>query len=121
MNSIHRIGLTIAGVVTALVVAGAFVVDGYTSAVANQNQTAADAATQAPATDSPSPAPLEPTIIYVRPAPTTAPTVVPQVPRVASGGGTAQQPAPVVTPTQPTPTPTQATPPPTFQREGGDD
>jgi hypothetical protein len=122
MNSIHRIGLTVAGMVTALVVAGAFVVDGYTSAIATQNQMAADAASQAP-TDSPSPAPLEPTIVYVRAAPTPTPKPVPAAPQVVSGGRAVQQPAPVNTvnpPPDPTPTATKTPRPrPTFN--GGDD
>jgi hypothetical protein len=121
MNSIHRIGLTIAGVVTALVVAGAFVVDGYTSAIATQGQTAAAAATQVPPTDSPSPAPLEPTIVYVRPAPTPTPTIAQQRSKVVSGGQTAQQATPVITPTNPPPAPTRTSRPRPSATFGGDD
>jgi hypothetical protein len=131
MNSIHRIGLTVAGVATALVVAGAFVVDGYTSAMATQNQAAADAATQAPATDSPSPEPLQPTIVYVRPAPTPTGTAAKGSALRVVGAGAANQPAPVVTPTQPAPvvTPTQPQQTPTqrptsgrtFHNDGGGD
>lgn len=71
MNSIHRIGLTVAGLVTAMVVGGVFVVDGYTSAIA-QNQTPTDAAAQNPGTQTPTDS-TGPTIIYVRPTPTKPP------------------------------------------------
>jgi hypothetical protein len=73
MNSIHRVGLTVAGLVTALVVAGVLAFDGYASAVASQNQATPDPATQT-AADSPSDGSLAPTIIYVLPAPTPTAT-----------------------------------------------
>ena len=74
MNSIHRVGLTIAGVVAILTQAGALLVEGYLS-----TRTAAAAPTASPvvATDSPTdPATarpsLEPQTIYIQPVPTPA-------------------------------------------------
>ncbi|HEX7591512.1 MAG TPA: hypothetical protein VF375_06125 [Candidatus Limnocylindrales bacterium] len=122
MNSIHRIGLTVAGIVTASVVAGAFVVDGYTSAIATQNQSqnAADAATQVPATDTPSATSLEPTVIYVRPAPTPTTTTPQDASIFVIHAAAILSPTPKVTPTPQPPDPTQApTPQPTF-RDGGE-
>jgi hypothetical protein len=77
MNSIHRIGLAIAGLATVLVVGGALVVDGYISAQkiaseATASPTQADP-TAVPLTDAPTPTPtIEPQIIYVESAPTPA-------------------------------------------------
>jgi hypothetical protein len=123
MNSIHRVGLIVAGITTALVVSGAFVVDGYTSAIATQNQNAADAATQVPATDTPGATSLEPTVIYVRPAPTAASTVPQDASIFVIHGAATVPPAPEVTSTPQPPDPTQApTPRPTFGDGGrGDD
>ena len=59
MNSIHRVGLTIAGLATAATVAGAFVADGYFSA----HQAAAAAGGYVAAA---------PTVVYVRPSRTRA-------------------------------------------------
>jgi hypothetical protein len=65
MGSIHRIGLTIAGLLTAATVGGAFVVQGYASA-----QEASPAPTEQ-ATAEPTASPtLEPEIVYVNPVPT---------------------------------------------------
>jgi len=112
MNSIHRIGLTVAGIVTTLVVAGAFVVDGYTSAIAH-NQPATDAPTQDPGTPSLTDT-TGPMIIYVRPTPTqTAPDQAAQVLPAAQATN------------PPTPDPTAAPPvitqPPRGDDNGGDD
>jgi Putative Flp pilus-assembly TadE/G-like len=124
MNSIHRIGLIVAGIVTALVVAGAFVVEGYTSAIATQNQSqnGADAATQAPATDTPGAASFEPTVIYVRPAPTAASTIPQDASIFVIPATSTLPPTPEVAPTPQPPDPTQApTPRPTFGDGGGGD
>ena len=74
MNSIHRVGLTIAGVVAILTVAGALLVEGYMS-----TRTAAAGPTASPvvATDSPTDqatpsASLEPETVYIQPVPTPA-------------------------------------------------
>jgi hypothetical protein len=93
MRSIHRVGLTIAGIVAALAVAGAFVVDGYLSAqTAAAQATAAQQAATAAATLQPT---LDPQTIYIQPAATP----------------------PVLT--QPSPPVLQPIPP--FRVEGGDD
>ena len=68
MNSIHRMGLTIAGVATALTVAGAFVAQGYSAA--QQARAQSDSATTA-VTIAATPT-LPPQIFYVNPAPTPA-------------------------------------------------
>jgi hypothetical protein len=68
MNSIHRVGLTIAGLATTALVAGVFVVQGYISA-----QQAATTATASAATASPDPTAtpsLAPQTIYIDPVPT---------------------------------------------------
>jgi hypothetical protein len=76
MNSIHRVGLTIATLATVATVAGSLVVQGYVSAEQAAAQAAAAPATVAAATDS-----QAPLIVYVNPMPTT-PAVVPAVPAV---------------------------------------
>lgn len=63
MNSIHRIGVTIAGLATVATLAGAFVVQGYVAAQQAEAQATAQATVQATA----SPAPQ---VIYVNPVPT---------------------------------------------------
>ena len=73
MNSIHRIGMAIAGMATVATVAGAFIIEGYTSA----QHTAAQATAQASATATADPTPdptvsLEPQTIYINPMPTPA-------------------------------------------------
>jgi hypothetical protein len=73
MNSIHRVGLAVAALVTALAVVGAFVVDGYASVMASQNQATPEPATQTTA-ESPSGGSPAPVIIYVLPEPTATPT-----------------------------------------------
>jgi hypothetical protein len=68
MNSIHRIGVTIAGLATVVTVAGAFVAQGYVAA----QQAAAEATAQATAAN-PTANPtmdLAPQTIYINPLPT---------------------------------------------------
>ena len=74
MNSIHRVGATIAGAVAILTVAGALLVEGY---VSTRTAAAAPTASQVVATVSPTDAvsatpSLEPQTIYVQPVPTPA-------------------------------------------------
>ena len=64
MNSIHRIALTIAGIATAVTVAGAFVVQGYVAAQQAQTQATAMATTAATT--------LPTQIVYINPAPIPA-------------------------------------------------
>lgn len=113
MNQIHRLGLTIAGVVTGLLVGGAFVVQGYVGA-----QSAIVGPTVSPApTDSPTSTPtIEPQTIYINPVPTPATVTI--VKRAA--------PPPVQVTPQPTPAPTPSpihvvVPGPTGDDRGGDD
>ncbi|MGD0018420.1 MAG: hypothetical protein ABSD62_04120 [Candidatus Limnocylindrales bacterium] len=78
MNSIHRIGVTIAGFATVATVAGAFVVEGYTAA-----QKAAATATAPTAAEDPTADPtmdLAPQTIYINPVPTPAVIQVVQTP-----------------------------------------
>jgi hypothetical protein len=76
MNSIHRVGLTIAGLTTTVLVAGVFVAQGYVSA-----QPEAQATAQATATPTPDPtATLEPQTIYIDPVPTPSVISVVQTP-----------------------------------------
>ena len=70
MNSIHRIGVTIAGLATVATVAGAFVVQGYVA-----GEQAAQAVAQATA-------PLTPRLVYVNPVPTPQPIPTAQPPQV---------------------------------------
>jgi hypothetical protein len=100
MNTIHRVGLTIAGVVALLVVGGAFVVQGYTSAQADAAQAAA--AQQTPWPTSTTDASLDPVTVYIEPAPTQPPVVV-------------TKPAPPVAVSRPDPTPAPPTPAPPTQ------
>jgi len=73
MSNIHRVGLAIASIVATFVVAGAFIVDGYTSA---QRSVAAQTPALARSTQqTPSPAPQT---IYVMPAPTPGRVTVTQ-------------------------------------------
>ena len=100
MNTIHRVGLTIAGVVALLVVGGAFVVQGYTGAKADAARAAAAQAAAAQQTASPTAttdASLDPVTVYVEPMPTQ--------PAVAVGN-----PAPAVAVSRPDPTPAPPTP-----------
>jgi hypothetical protein len=93
MNNIHRVGLATASLVATLVVAGVFIVDGYTSAQGS-------ALPQTPTLGSPTQntPPAAPQTIYVMPAPTpghvtitqTAPNSTPPVTHIivaAPGGG----------------------------------
>ena len=81
MNSIHRLGVTIAGLATVLTVAGAFVAQGYVAAQQASAQATAQAAASAPQ------------IVYINPVPTAPPappTPTPQpqqVIHVIVGGG----------------------------------
>jgi hypothetical protein len=68
VNKIHRAGLTIAGLSTAVLVAGAFVAQGYVAAM--QSVPTAVTATATPT--------LGPEIVYVNPAPTPAVIAVTQ-------------------------------------------
>lgn len=65
MSSIHRIGVTIAGLATAVVVAGVFVAQGYVAAQQATPQETAQAAGRAAGG-----ATLAPETVYVNPAPT---------------------------------------------------
>jgi len=78
MKSIHRVGLTIASLVSMALVSGVFVVQGYVAG----EQTAAQAAVP-PAAVATVPASLAPLIVYVNPAPTTPPATA-AVPAVAA-------------------------------------
>jgi hypothetical protein len=85
MNSIHRLGVTIAGLATVLTVAGAFVAQGYVAAQQASAQATAEATAQAAAS--------APQIVYINPMPTAPPappTPSPepqQVIHVIVGGG----------------------------------
>ncbi len=70
MNSIHRVGLTVASLVTVVTVAGALVVQGYVAAEQAAAQGAVPAARDATATAS-----LAPLIVYVNPAPIALPAL----------------------------------------------
>lgn len=112
MNTIHRVGLTIAGFVAVMVMAGAFVVQGYTGAQHEAARATAPEATTPQVTPSPTATvdvTLEPQTVYVAPVPT--PAVIKIVKKAP--------PRPVITVPKPvaTPTPT-STPAPTF---GGED
>jgi hypothetical protein len=96
MNTIHRVGLTIAGVVALLVVGGAFVVQGYAGAQAEAAR--ATAAQQTASPTSTTDASLDPVTVYVEPMPTQ--------PAVAIAN-----PAPGVAVSRPDPTPVQPTDP----------
>ena len=94
MNSIHRIGLAIAGVVAALTVASALVVTGYMRARAVADQAPLSQTATTGATGAASPAfTLPPETIYVNPAPTpvtitqTAPPGAQATPPVFRPGG----------------------------------
>jgi len=100
MNTIHRVGLTIAGVVALLVVGGAFVVQGYTGAKADAARAATAQAAAAQQTASPTATTdpsLDPLTVYVEPMPTQ--------PAVAIAN-----PAPAVAVSRPDPTPAPPTP-----------
>jgi hypothetical protein len=96
MNTIHRVGLAIAGVVALLVVGGAFVVQGYAGAQAEAAR--ATAAQQTASPTSTTDASLDPVTVYVEPMPTQ--------PAVAIAN-----PAPGVAVSRPDPTPVQPTDP----------
>lgn len=83
MNSIHRLGVGIATLAILATVAGAFVVQGYTTAQQASAQTATATATMGPS------ATLGPEIVYVNPVPS------PQVVNVTQTQPPAPQP-PVV-------------------------
>ncbi|MFI5259514.1 MAG: hypothetical protein ACHQ01_07905 [Candidatus Limnocylindrales bacterium] len=74
MNSIHRGGLMVAAIVAVLTVLGAFVVDGYVSAMnAAAQATASEQAVTLSSMAAPTASPtLEPETIYVEPVPTPA-------------------------------------------------
>jgi hypothetical protein len=73
MNSIHRVGVTVAGLATVVAIAGAFVVQGYAGAqhtVAQATVQTTASATIDPTLD-PTPS-VAPQTIYVNPMPTPA-------------------------------------------------
>jgi hypothetical protein len=75
MNSIHRIGLTIAGFAGALTMAGALAVQGYANDMSAAQATAApQAAAQARSNPTADPTALDPETIYINPAP--APSII---------------------------------------------
>ena len=111
MNSIHRVGVTVAGLATVATIAGAFVAQGYLSAQQTAAQASAQAAAlvaaAATATDTPQPpatpdptadptASVSPQIIYVNPAPT--PKTVHTAPRQPQRPAATRKPAPAPTP-----------------------
>jgi hypothetical protein len=134
-NSIHRIGLAIAGVIAILTVAGVFIVDGYNAArtsaalAAASRQAATYASTRtATATATPTPTAsatptptLEPEIVYVNPAPTPAVIrVVRQAPPVVPVAPPAAPPTTQSVPTSnPTPVPTGSPTRTPYQDDGG--
>ena len=80
MNSIHRVGLMIAGAVAILTVAGALLIEGF---MGTRTAAAGPAASQSVATDSPTDAPtssttLDPQTIYIQPFPTPAVVTITQ-------------------------------------------
>jgi hypothetical protein len=102
MSSVHRVGLTIAGLATTVLVAGVFVIQGYVSA---QQAAATASANTATPTAAPTATPtVEPKTIYIDPVPTpsvisitqTAPPAANQKPPVvhvvvpATGGDDAE-------------------------------
>jgi hypothetical protein len=110
MNSIHRFGLFIAGLATAVAVGGAFVVQGYVAA----QQAVASAAPPAAAanvvaTPDPAASPsLDPQIVYVAPVPSPRTITVPAPvkPGTNTSGNTSGGPAatpPVIHVIVPTP------------------
>jgi hypothetical protein len=69
MGSIHRIAVTIAGLLTAAAIAGVFVVQGYVSAQEASPAPTIQATTDATAEATASPT-LDPQVIYINPVPT---------------------------------------------------
>jgi hypothetical protein len=126
-NSIHRIGLAIAGLVAILTIAGVFIVDGYnaartSSALADASRQAATYAPTPTATASSTATPtLEPEIVYVNPAPTPAVIrVVRQAPAVVQVARPALPPTTQSVPTAaPTPVPTAGPTRTPYQDDGG--
>ena len=80
MSSIHRTGLAIAGAVAALTMAGAILVQGYSS-----SQTAAAPAHSRRRRRTAASSSLDPEIVYVNPAPTPAIVTVTQTAPPVSG------------------------------------
>jgi hypothetical protein len=73
MNSIHRVGVTVAGLATMATMAGAFIVQGYMAAQQAGAQATAQASAAADQTTDPTTDPTEslaPQTIYVNPVPT---------------------------------------------------
>jgi len=66
MKSVHRIALTVAGLVTVTMLSGVFVVQGYVAGKQAAAMAALPAASDPPAT-------LAPLIVYVNPAPAVPP------------------------------------------------
>ena len=83
MNSIHRVGLTIAAAIAVLTMAGALLVESY---VSTQTAAVQTTASQVAATDTPTDAAtatpsLEPQTIYIQPVPTPAIVTITQTAR----------------------------------------
>jgi hypothetical protein len=97
MNSIHRVGLLIAGLATVLTVGAAFVISGYTSAQRAAASAAApvvaDALTST-ATPVPTASPsLDPQIVYIAPVPSPGVVHVTAPANTTTGGAAAGTPA----------------------------
>ena len=123
MSSIHKVGLFIAGLATVLAVAGAFVVQGYTTArqAAAAPPAVADVAvpTVTPSPDPTATPTLPPQIVYVEPVPSPAVIHVTRPAKPATTTGT-----PASTPAGPQPTPPVihvVVPTPTGGDDGGGD
>ena len=69
MNSIHRLGLAVAGVVALLALAGAVLLQGLTNAGVAQANAPEPSESDVPTAD---PASLDPVTIYINPVPTPA-------------------------------------------------
>jgi hypothetical protein len=73
MNSIHRVGVTVASFATVAAVAGAFVAQGYLGARSSAAPVAVQATVPATADPTPGPTPtLAPETVYINPMPTPA-------------------------------------------------
>jgi hypothetical protein len=120
MNSIHRVGVTIAGLATVATVTGAFVVQGYLSALHTGAKATQQASVTSDVTTDPTMDPtaqatpdLGPQTIYINPVPT------PHVIHVTKPAPRPKQP-PVTHAPAPNPNPSR-TPRPSFGDDGGFD
>jgi hypothetical protein len=80
MNSIHRLGMTIAAMVALLTIAGAVLIQGLTSGGVAQANAPEQPTSDPTATDSPS---LDPVVVYINPVPTPQVITVIHTPRPA--------------------------------------